>query len=246
MDSRHKALEGLELRSLNILEIGPLNRPLVPRSSRYAVYYADHCSTDVLRRKYSGNPDVPVDDIVSVDFDLSLLPIRETTKVAGKFDLVVASHVIEHVPDFVGWLRDIADCLLPGGILALVVPDKRYSFDVFRRETEAWMIDEAAEERRTRPSLRQVIEHFTCTVSANTAAMWEDPSASSGFRPSISIEAIESLYIDAHCWIITPQRFISLMKHSIVTYGIPLEEFRVEETNANQLEFYAQYRRTIS
>jgi len=41
----------------------------------------------------------------------------------GSFDLVRLWHVLEHVPDPVGLLREIAPTLRPGGILIVGVPD---------------------------------------------------------------------------------------------------------------------------
>jgi SAM-dependent methyltransferase len=251
MDLRHRALAGIDLNARRILEIGPLNRPLVPRSGAYQVYYADHCDTASLRKKYSANISVPVEDICEVDFDLSALPLARLGETVERFDVIVASHVIEHVPDLVGWLHDTAECLNPDGLLALVVPDKRYTFDIFRRETETWMLDEAYQEGRSRPSLRQVVEHFTNVVAANAGALWKDRASQAEFRPSTSIEAIEGLfkahrrgdYIDVHCWIVTPERFRALMQHVMGTYGVPLREHHFEETISGQLEFYAQYRK---
>jgi SAM-dependent methyltransferase len=251
MDIRHKALNGIDLAGKRILEIGPLNRPLVPRSDAYIVFYADHCSTDELRRKYAGNPDVPPDDICSVDYDLSQISIIEAADKAGGFDVIVASHVVEHVPDLVGWMKEVECALRQGGILALVVPDKRYTFDTFRRETELWMVDEAAQEGRTRPSLRQILEHFVNIVAADAPALWKDPESRHEFRPQITATAIEGLfsvyrsgdYIDAHCWIVTPETFRKIMRHVSDRYDVGLTEHRFEDTNRGQLEFYVQYKK---
>ena len=49
------------------------------------------------------------------------------------FDYAIASNIIEHTPDMIGWLGDIARLVHPGGRLLLVVPDKRYTFDYLRR-----------------------------------------------------------------------------------------------------------------
>ncbi|PRD53485.1 methyltransferase domain-containing protein [Phyllobacterium myrsinacearum] len=247
MDLRHTALNGLNLKGKAILEIGPLNRPLVPRSVG-KVYYADHCSTEDLKKKYHGNPDVPEQDICSVDINLLERTLPDAGKDFGPFDFVVASHVIEHVPNLVGWLRDIHAVLQNGGVLALVIPDKRYTFDFFRRDTEAWMIDEAEAEQRWRPSLRQVIDHFTNIVHADCGALWSNVGASSNFRPQIAAEAIEGLiaqyqagkYIDTHCWMFRPDSFKPLLEEVFRRYQIGFKVGRIVPTPFNQLEFYSQ------
>src|SRR5882672_8706238 len=92
-DLRSRALSGVDTSVGRGLEIGPLNRPLLPKSAGH-IFYADHCSTEELRTKYAGNPDVPVNDICAVDFDLSRMRLSEADR-DGKFDYVVASHVID-------------------------------------------------------------------------------------------------------------------------------------------------------
>jgi SAM-dependent methyltransferase len=52
------------------------------------------------------------------------------TAAVGKedpFDYVVAAHVIEHSVDLIGFLQDSRALLRPGGRLALVIPNKRFS-----------------------------------------------------------------------------------------------------------------------
>ncbi|MCY7273284.1 MAG: class I SAM-dependent methyltransferase [Phormidesmis sp. CAN_BIN44] len=67
--------------------------------------------------------------IVDVDYvwgEKSLIDLLETE---APLDYVIASHVIEHVPDFIGWLSEVRGILKPGGILSLAIPDKRQCLD---------------------------------------------------------------------------------------------------------------------
>ncbi len=43
--------------------------------------------------------------------------------VPERFDIVFASHVVEHTTSLVHFLRSCTELLVPGGVLALVVPD---------------------------------------------------------------------------------------------------------------------------
>lgn len=54
---------------------------------------------------------------VSVKADLTRLPFR-----TGEFDLVYASHVLEHIPDDAAALREIRRILKKGGMAILPVP----------------------------------------------------------------------------------------------------------------------------
>jgi SAM-dependent methyltransferase len=42
---------------------------------------------------------------------------------AARFDCIIATHVVEHVPDPVGFARDLAGRLARGGVLVLAAPD---------------------------------------------------------------------------------------------------------------------------
>ena len=53
----------------------------------------------------------------------------------SSFDFVIINHVLEHVANPIGAIRSIARILRRGGILALSIPDKRYTFDRGRAET---------------------------------------------------------------------------------------------------------------
>ncbi|MPW20588.1 methyltransferase domain-containing protein [Paraburkholderia sp. CNPSo 3157] len=82
----------------------------------------------------AGNPSVDVDKIVETDAIWGKRTLAETLK--RPVDFIVASHVIEHVPDLITWLRELSHALRPGGQVRLAIPDKRFTFDLLRRETE--------------------------------------------------------------------------------------------------------------
>ncbi len=106
------------------LEIGALGAPLpVPEGTE--VLYADILTPEEIDRLFPGarHP-----DIVS---DASRLEGVED----GAFDFVIANHVLEHVTDPIGTLREWHRILKDGGVLFLGLPDKRYTFDHARRRT---------------------------------------------------------------------------------------------------------------
>lgn len=249
MDNRHFALEGLDLTGKRILEIGPLNRPLVEKTNDRTVYYADHCSTETLKKKYSGDPTVPAKDICEVDIDISKQSIQEASKILGQFDIIVASHVIEHVPNLVGWLSELTNALNVGGIIALTIPDKRYTFDLFRRETSFWMVDEAFNENRSRPSEEQVLDYFVTTVSADCTLLWSDPNHSKQLKRATDNDvALHWLnahrlgeYVDCHCWIFTNDSFLDLLREIVDHYDLTIDLKMFRETKQNQLDFHAQF-----
>lgn len=68
---------------------------------------------------------------VAVNFDLDRLsPLAD-----GSCDFVICSHVIEHLAEPIGFLADIHRVLRPGGVVLLLIPDRRRTFDAARRAT---------------------------------------------------------------------------------------------------------------
>jgi hypothetical protein len=131
------------------LELGPLHRPLPPHEGMQMTYM-DRADRETLRREF---PAV-ARDIVPVD----VIDDAETlaTVADGQFDFLVAAHVIEHMRNPIGalvnWLRVVRD----GGLVYLIVPDKRRTFDRLRVRTtlEHMVLD------YEQPSRERDFEHF--------------------------------------------------------------------------------------
>jgi SAM-dependent methyltransferase len=62
--------------------------------------------------------------------DASALPLADAT-----LDYLCSSHVLEHLADPLGALHEWHRVLRPGGVLYLIVPDKRFTFDAPRPVT---------------------------------------------------------------------------------------------------------------
>ncbi|MDI2112705.1 methyltransferase domain-containing protein [Commensalibacter nepenthis] len=144
LEKRHRSLRnGIHFGQDRCLEIGALVDPVLRRQDGN-VFYADHLSTDNLKKQFSWDPDFKFDQLVDVDFVWdNHQPFKEC--VNGSFDYVVASHVGEHVPNLIGWIDQISQVLTPNGQLRLALPDGRYSFDMKRQTSKlsdllaAWM-----------------------------------------------------------------------------------------------------------
>ncbi|WP_337271403.1 class I SAM-dependent methyltransferase [Oryzifoliimicrobium ureilyticus] len=251
-DMRSLALKGLDLQKKSVLEIGPLDRPIVQRGMAKEVFYLDHCSTDDLRQKYASEPHVDKSRIAEVDFvsnDGRLTP----SLFPRKFDVVVASHVIEHVPNLVGWLADIADVLSSGGHLALVVPDCRFTFDKFRRPTPRHWIAEAHFNDARRPELQNVIDHFSNVAHINANDVWQKKDVTEARRIHSTGDVASAIqqwhagaYLDCHSWVFTRDTFPSLIDWLTSNYHIPLVLSEISGPVYGQLEFYVQLKRSTT
>ncbi len=235
------------------LEIGPLHNTAVPQEHA-DVRYLDVFDRDQLVANYADDPGVPTDAIPDIDYVLSaggrVRSIPETIGDVERFDWVMASHVIEHVPDVIGWLEDIATIVVDGGALVLAVPDRRYCFDLHRPGTTVGQMLQAHELRETVPSVRAVYDYKRGHASVRAPMVWANKLV--GYENRIfALDLVRSLverarqgeYIDSHVWLFTPG---TLLEQIIELRTLGLAEWRVETlvpTKHNQLEFYAVLRR---
>src|SRR6185312_15045331 len=88
-------------------------------------------------------------------------------------DYVLASHVMEHVPDFLGWLESNLKLLKVGGRIAVAFPDKRYCFDIKRRSTCISDILCAYLEKRKKPTFQQICDHFWNVCKVTPISAWD-------------------------------------------------------------------------
>jgi SAM-dependent methyltransferase len=236
------------------LEIGPLSSPLVGKDEG-DVFYVDVLSTEALREHYAPDPTVPSALIVDVDAALlsdgRLRPIAEATAGVAPFDWAVASHVIEHVPDMIGWLADVADVLVDDGRLLLVIPDRRYSFDALRARTTVGQLLQAHESQDQRPSIRAVYDHFSDAVSISSHEAWNGrvPDTTARVHDRVYLASVlrrfrdSADYIDCHVWLFTPQEFVQqlaeLAEHDLLDFVVET----VVPTAPHDLEFFVTLRR---
>ena len=237
-----------DIDKLKGLEIGALATPLVVRkrlSNRGEIFYLDHLSTEALQKKYSKDKSVEVDQIVTVDY---VCPDGELLKaVKGDcFDYIVSSHVIEHTPNPLKFLSDVWAMLKPGGLLFLVIPDKRFTFDVNRPITTFGVALQNFYLKKSKPDVAAVYDHFSLATRANGHNIWhginnpEDSrvltSSAYAWEASSRVEN-EDIYLDVHINVFTPQSFFDILykavDHGIVTYRV--EKFI--DTGIGQIEF---------
>lgn len=112
------------------IDIGPLHRPMVTHAGMEKVLYVDRLPVSELRKQY---PELAAEELVEAD----VLDDAETLSkfIDGTADFVIAAHVIEHMRNPLGALKNWWRVLKPGGLLYLVVPDHRKIFDKLRSTT---------------------------------------------------------------------------------------------------------------
>lgn len=219
MDRREKLLNQIDLPNSRGIEIGALASPLVTKADS-DVRYVDWTDQRTLQAKYAADPNVDTSKIVSVDAVWGQQTLAECLGPTEKFDYALASHVIEHVPDLIGWLNEIAEVLRPGGLLSLAIPDCRFTFDYLRQTTRTADVIDAWLRRDRCPSPRCLFDYVANVVEVNLVEAWQKPLDPTGLRHysnrhaalAMAREALNGTYHDAHCWVVTPRSLLGLLQ----------------------------------
>ncbi len=261
MNRKEKMLQGLDLRHMTGIEVGPLDKSLVKKSEG-TIFYVDHCDTAELKRRWSADHRINLEllhvDAVWGDNTLNAA-VASAADGSGKTwagaDYLLASHVVEHVPDLVAWLQEIHDALRPSGLVRLAIPDKRYTFDYLRETTTlADVLTEHLRKRR-KPSASRILDFALNAAEVNCAEAWRGTLDVSLLKRMYSDEGAYAIatdaehhdtYHDVHCWSFTPGSFASLMKELSSMGLLSMECEWIIPTQMDDLEFFVGMRRNTS
>lgn len=200
------------------LEIGPSFAPIAPKSEGFDIEIIDHLDKEGLKKKYSGH-NVDLSKIEEVDYIWNGEKYADLTGKDNYYDYIIASHVIEHTCDIIGFLNDCNDLLKDGGILSLVIPDKRFCFDCMRPLTGVSKAIDCHLNKHTVHSPGTVADHFLNASLNNGSHSWGDAPIGalslahtySDAKKIIDLSQTQSFYIDAHSWVFTKNSFILLI-----------------------------------
>jgi SAM-dependent methyltransferase len=228
-DRRSVILKHLNLDGLG-LEIGPSHSPLLPKCDGYRVEIIDCADADHLRANNRALG-IATDRIEEVDYVSDSGSIFETIGESGRDDYIVASHVIEHAPDLVGFLSDCEKLLAPEGRLSLAVPDKGYHFDLFQALSTTGNALEARHARR--PSPGTAFDFVANYARRNGNETWgiDDQSAPEFVHGLPQAKDLfdrmqrSDDYFDAHVWRFVPSSFRLIVSDLLALDEIHLREF---------------------
>lgn len=226
MDTREMFVQRrIKDKGSRILEIGPLNRPIAKKNEFMNTHYCDIRSTEQVKALYAGNEylqktgiQIDVNTIVDIDFVLKD-SYKDTFGHYDKFDYIIASHVLEHVEDLIGFLQDVATVLSEAGELLIVYPDKRYCFDHFRESAsfrDAFDVFKRGKEQNARMAL----DFFLNVVHENNAMRYWEEDRIEELLPWGDIDGVEMNYKeilkhekidDVHYWPFTDRGFLKFL-----------------------------------
>lgn len=238
---RQHALAGKATHA-RILEIGPAHYGIATKRDGFDVTIVDYLDRESLVRKYAGVEGYRFEDIEEVDYVLAA-GSTFAEAIDGRFDVVVAAHVIEHSVSLVDFINDLASLTAPGGHVALVVPDHRACFDRFRPRSSLGAVIDAVGTERTTHSAGTLIEFAMNHVRLGDKAAW-GPRHAGTFQFSHTNDqaraygerALGPDYVDVHHWVFTPHH-LRLMLADLADLGyLAVRESHFAPTHGH--EFY--------
>jgi hypothetical protein len=228
------------------LEIGVLDLPFITPDMGI-VQYADHFPTEELRERAAQAPGHSPDFVQPIDFVLSVTPLET---LPFDYEWIATAHLIEHVPNLIGWLNTIGDRLLANGLLFCVIPDGRYTFDINRPLSTLGKILQDHLENRKIPSFCSVFDAHYYNTSVSSPDIWQgkatsDPLYHNSVEASwaAASRALET-YIDCHVNIFTPVSFAQIIRTLSERRFIPFYLEEVGETEPNGIDFHAVLRKS--
>jgi O-antigen biosynthesis protein len=230
MDRKDKVFFRIDRRGAG-LEIGPSHNPIAPKKEGYNIEIIDVLDREQLIAKYKGHH-VNLENIEEVDFVWSGEKFQDLVGKPKHYDYIIASHVIEHSPNLIGFLNDCDAVLKDDGVVSLVVPDKRYHFDHFRPISGISKIIDSHFNKCIIHTPGTVAEYYLNVVSQSghiawargTTGRYEFTSSLDDARTAMKGVTADSVYLDAHAWCFVPSSF-RLIIHDLFNLGlIPFQE----------------------
>lgn len=235
MNRQEKALKYINIKGTG-LEIGPSYNPILRKASGADITIVDHTDQKGLIEKYNWMGSEIVNQIEEVDYVWNGGTLTDLIGKKNSFDFIIASHLIEHTTDLIGFLQDCERLLKPDGILSLIIPDKRFCFDRFKPYTTAGTALDAHLNIKKFHSPGSVLEHLSNSVFMDgDILVWNNFFSDKaiiryqdiGILNAQVIDAKnQNSYIDIHRWIFTPASFSLIIQdlkdldyHSLVEIG---------------------------
>ncbi len=208
------------------LEIGACDLPTVS-SIHGTCQYADFRSHEEMSRLWNIN----INDVTPVDYILKRNAEVSDQIKNQKFDYAILCHVIEHVPNPIGYINDIHKILNPGGIIMITCPDKRATFDSTRISTSIEHLLMDYYNKSDYPSLEHILDFSKAAITDLNDKSIKQPKDFYDW----ACKNYESGEADAHCHVWTDHEFFSQINYFIS--GGFIENMIIHDTINNAAPF---------
>lgn len=248
----------IQNKNARILELGPLNYPVLTKEVYTNCRYCDIRTTEEVKKLYSGNSylettgiTVDTDSIIDID-DVIVGTYTDTYANKEKFDSIIASHVMEHMHDIIFSLQDIAGIMKPNGTFFIAYPDKRYCFDHFRQSAsfrDAYFTNKYGKEQNA----RMVLDFAFSAIDENDPSRFWSGENLEHLLPLNNIaKAIEQcedalngvMPEDVHYWPFTDYDFLLFLYDGTRAGMVPFTCIDFIPTDENTQQFMVALRYT--
>lgn len=236
LDQIYELINIYGLQNRSGVEIGPFDRPILDKETYPNVKYADVFTTEQLRKMAHENPKRNEDQVVEVDF-VTYQAEYSVSVGQEQMEFFICSHVLEHLPNMLGALRDIGNTLKPGGNFIIAFPDRRFTFDIDRPATSFKEFKDRFERNDQKPDPRLVFEAFDLHRQVFVGKLWNGLEGGRG-KKSYSTDyareqskKAETEYVDVHCNILSDSEFCEIIEKANAAGII---DFRIDKIIATQ------------
>ena len=193
------------------LELGPGNEPFPVPFPGVTMRYVDRWRPDEFKELFPEISDVssyPEPDVLANLDTERLASVADVSQ-----DFVIASHVLEHVSEPLGLLVDIHRVLRPGGVLIILLPDRRRTFD---RKRGPSSLEHLVAEHEA--GVQEVDDDHLVEFLVNTDTPFpaEPPEARAEEFGRLRLRSIH-----VHCW--QEEEFMEVLVHSVARMGLRWE-----------------------
>lgn len=250
VDRRRRYLfSRFKLAGRKVLELGALDMPTFePHEAN--VDYMDYYSDDEFREMAArGGLSRPLENLVSVSHVVK--DKYFASRVLDRYDLVIAAHVIEHIPDPITWLSELSELLTPEGCIFLAIPDRRFTLDYLRRESTAVDLVHNFHAGLTSPDLYTVTDFLYFKRNIRGHEVWRTPEVveeriaeASMTLPAAFAQAERALasgseHANVHCSVFSHPTFAELWRGVAQTGIVDLELRELADVQRDGNEFWA-------
>ena len=233
------------LLETEVLEIGAFDKPTFTKSDAN-IYYCDYFSKEELAKNHSNIKPQRAKNAVDVDYVIK--GERYSDCIDKKFDLVIANHVIEHIPNIIKWLQDISLILKKDGFLFLTIPHKEYTFDKLRSLTSSEELILNNLHNLKAPNIHQICDQLYYHRPIKADDVWNNNYQhlleKNRFRNAKDAmdeaqkRLNENVYVDVHCNVFTYESFANVMNELRCAQYIPLQLHSSRDVTRPHNEFY--------
>jgi len=220
------------------LEIGPYNRPTLLKSE-YNVMYADLFTSFEIESNEAryGTETVEIPNQIDILVDPTKRPSLNTNL---KFDYLYSAHNIEHYPDIIYHLVEMSTLAAAMHTkFFLTVPDKRFCYDHYQRESDYTDMIDAFLEQRMNHTFASYLRANAYATHNNIWEHWHGVHGQDPRTVPININYATELrhkidrardekqrhFADIHAWYFTPESF----QYNInMTNALGLQPWKVE------------------